>query len=154
MTVEKGPPDWPATAGNDLDETKHITNRPDGEGGQLPLFGSPPIVARPVDADLNPPHAAAPTSREAAGRIKRHAPIQRQRVFRCILDAGSHGRTDEETGTELGMLLHSVSPRRGELVKLGVVRDSGRTRPTSSGRPAIVWAVATAATAVESEVAR
>jgi hypothetical protein len=33
----------------------------------------------------------------------------------------------------------SVTPRRGELVDAGQVRDSGRQRPTSSGRMATVW---------------
>lgn len=150
MSNEKGPPDWPATAGNDLDETKDTASLPDGEAGQLHLFAAP-IVARPVDAALDPPHNVAPTSREAARRIKRHAPTQRQRILGCIAEAGAPGRIAEETATILRLRIQSTTARINELRRLGLIVDSGRRRPTSSGRQAIVWVAVAAA---GSEVAR
>lgn len=47
--------------------------------------------------------------------------------------------TDEELQLFLGVPMDSVRPRRGELVKGGYVRDSGKRRVTSKGDKAIVW---------------
>lgn len=46
--------------------------------------------------------------------------------------------TDEEIATELSMNPSTVRPRRGELVRRGLVVQDG-TRRTASGRMATVW---------------
>lgn len=87
-----------------------------------------------------PARSDAPrTSHDAARHIEGYAPIQRARVYSFIESRGSHGATDAEVQTALGLGPQSVSPRRGELVALGRVRDSGARRPTPSGRNAMVW---------------
>lgn len=82
------------------------------------------------------------TSREAAESSRESAATMRFRVYQAIRDEGPHGATDEEMQWSLRMNPSTQRPRRGELVTAGMVRDSGRTRPTSSGRRATVWVVA------------
>jgi hypothetical protein len=73
------------------------------------------------------------------------AGVQRAKVMEVIALAGSQGATDAEVELETGFRAQSVSPRRGELVTLGVIVDSGQRRRTPSGRSAIVWILATLA---------
>lgn len=91
-----------------------------------------------------PAHHNAPkgTSDEAARRIAPVAPNQRGRVLAAITEAGTHGLTDDEGERITKMLPQSYTPRRGELVRLGLVVNSGRKRPTASGCPAAVWIAA------------
>ncbi|MFZ2874575.1 MAG: hypothetical protein WAZ94_08840 [Phycisphaerales bacterium] len=91
---------------------------------------------------LTPParHNAPPgTSGVAADRIAGHAKDLRARVLAFIVGQGPHGVTDDEGETALGIKCQTYTPRRGELVALGLVVDSGRRRNTASGRPAAVW---------------
>ncbi len=91
---------------------------------------------------LTPPshrHAPAGTSTVAAHRIAGHANGLRARVLAFILEQGSHGATDDEGEAVLGIKPQTYTPRRGELVALGLVVDSGRRRKTASGRPAAAW---------------
>lgn len=86
-----------------------------------------------------PAHRKGPeTSRTAAKRIAGHSADQRAKVFACVAEAGAEGRTADEVSELLEMRAQSVTPRIHELLKLGVLRDSGQRRPTSSGRPARV----------------
>jgi hypothetical protein len=64
---------------------------------------------------------------------------QAARILALIIEVGAHGLTDEEGGIALGIKPQSYTPRRGELTDAGLVRDSGRKRPTSSGCGAIIW---------------
>jgi len=82
------------------------------------------------------------TSRAAARSMRSSTPAQRERVLVFIASRGVVGATDAETQTALGLGPQSVSPRRGELARLGLVRDSGARRATPSGRRAIVWIAA------------
>jgi hypothetical protein len=52
------------------------------------------------------------------------------------------GLTDEQLQILLKMNPSTQRPRRIELVEKRLVRDSGVRRPTTSGRPAIVWQIA------------
>lgn len=90
-------------------------------------------------AELELAHHGRETERAAAWATMPRAGTQRLRVLLAIALAGDAGRTDEEL--ELGLEMRRPSPgnRRGELVAGGWVRDSGRTRPTTSGSPAVVW---------------
>ena len=63
-------------------------------------------------------------------------------VYRTIKDAGDYGVTDDELFMELPTdNQSSIRPRRIELVRAGLVKDSGRKRKTSSGRQATVWII-------------
>lgn len=79
------------------------------------------------------------TSEKAAERIAGCAGTLRDRVQQHIASSGADGSTDDEGEAALSMKPQTYTPRRGELVALGIVVDSGRRRPTSSGRPAAVW---------------
>jgi hypothetical protein len=88
-----------------------------------------------------PAHRNAPagTSDVAAARIVPIAGKVRRRVYDAILARGPEGLTDAEGETALGLRSQSYTPRRNELVRLGLVADSGRRRRTPSNRPAAVW---------------
>lgn len=49
------------------------------------------------------------------------------------------GMTQEEVARYTGVYLYSIAPRFAELQRMGWIKDSGRTRATSSGSAAIVW---------------
>lgn len=92
--------------------------------------------------DGNAPHAAnSATSRAAGASVNRVS--MRERVYDHILTYSGagwwHGATDDEIEQDLDLIHQTVSARRRELVLLGKVVDSGRTRPTRSGRQATVW---------------
>ena len=95
----------------------------------------------PVDSvNPEPPFiAASETSRAAAERIRPLSSIARQRVYDAILASGERGLTDAEIRELTGLVSDTARPRRRELVKGGFVRDSGRERPSPSGRPMQVW---------------
>jgi hypothetical protein len=83
------------------------------------------------------------TSRRAAAMAKPEAASRRGRVLEIIVARGSLGVTDIEIAEALNWQIPMTTPRRGELVRLGLVRDSGARRLSPWGRPSIVW-VATA----------
>lgn len=99
----------------------------------------PPLFAPKPRARRRGPE----TSRQAAERIKGYSAEQAAAVFRCIAEAGAQGRTADEIGELLELRPQSCSARCNELVRLGVVRDNGERRPTSSGRSARVLVAAT-----------
>ncbi len=49
------------------------------------------------------------------------------------------GATDEELMDGTNIAPNTLRPRRRELQIMGRVKDSGMTRPTKSGRKAVVW---------------
>jgi hypothetical protein len=71
--------------------------------------------------------------------VARLAPKQRTVVLAAIAKAGAFGATDAEIELATGIRAQTVSPRRGELRKLGLVMFSGRHRLTPRGCPAMVW---------------
>ena len=66
-----------------------------------------------------------------------------QRLQTVVLDyirsRGLHGATDPEIALGTGLCGDTSRARRCELRDLGQIVHSGRTRPTDSGRAAIVW---------------
>jgi hypothetical protein len=93
--------------------------------------------------NLYPPsHHNAPrgTSEVAAALIAANTPSQRALIYRAILKSGAHGLTDDEGMVQLGIIAQSYPARRGELAKLGVIRDTGDRRKTRTGHNAAVWA--------------
>jgi hypothetical protein len=77
------------------------------------------------------------TSKEAAKLAVLSAAKGRRMVLGALRNNGP--MTDEQLQDKLLLEGSSERPRRVELVKQGLVRDSGRTHPTRSGRSAVLW---------------
>jgi hypothetical protein len=106
--------------------------------GQLNLFETDGPVGA-YGTPVAPATNGTPTSNAAADAI---APVMNElqgRVLAFIREAGDAGATDDEMQQALGMNPSTQRPRRGELRRFGFIEDSGRTRPTASGRAAVVW---------------
>lgn len=82
------------------------------------------------------------TSVAAAEARADAAPTLRGAVFAYLSRRGRDGATDEQAQRAIPMNPNTYRPRRIELVRLGLVLDSGRTRPASSGRASVVWIAA------------
>ena len=102
---------------------------------QLNLFAKSRASSRRT---RNPRHGSD-TSRSAAKAIAPSALALRRRVFDFIASRGSLGATDHEIQNSLAIAGDTERPRRDELQKANLVRDSGHRRATSSGRSAVVW---------------
>jgi hypothetical protein len=85
--------------------------------------------------------APAGTAQVAGARIGPRAQSLREQVMAFIISRGLDGATDEEGELALGIKPQTYNPRRLELVKLGVVEDTGRRRRMDAGRPAAVWVI-------------
>jgi hypothetical protein len=59
---------------------------------------------------------------------------------RRVWTALAEPHTDAELEELTGLAGNSLRPARVRLLELGAITDTGERRPTSSGRPAIVWA--------------
>ncbi len=98
------------------------------------LFGS--RVSGPVGA---PYTSNSDTSREAAESVAEVAGRLRRKVYEHIVASGDSGTTDDAAEVLLEMKHTTYTARRGELVKQGLVRDSGGRGKTRSGRNAVLW---------------
>ena len=136
-----------------------IGRRPDARGDPLPVWvadfsGNIPASAAEGLAAMSPaasgdrstinapipPHAAkSETSAAAAAAIAGAISRLQATVLDYVRKQGNRGATDEETAAGLRMQIDTTRARRVELRDLGVVRDSGTTRPTQHGRAAVVW---------------
>jgi len=86
------------------------------------------------------PRASRRRTSLAAGRSVAHAIGHIEgRILEHVAACGERGATAEETATALELRSATASARFSELGQAGRIIDSGRTRPTSSGRAAIVW---------------
>lgn len=85
------------------------------------------------------PRHGSDTSRSAAKVMASSAIAIRRRVFDFIVSRGSLGATDHEIQTSLAIAGDTERPRRDELQKANLVRDSGQRRTAPSGRSVIVW---------------
>ena len=88
---------------------------------------------------LPPFQAHSGTSRAAAIAMYCKAGTKRARVLDQISRSWLGGCTDEEGMRHLRMNPNTYRPRRVELVRMGLVKDSGIRRPTLSGEQAVVW---------------
>ena len=79
------------------------------------------------------------TSKAAARLIGEVRATLRNRMLAAIRATGSNGMTDEAVTECLGMNPSTERPRRIELVRMGLLIDSGKTRPTRAGRDSTVW---------------
>ena len=81
--------------------------------------------------------AATPSQAAAARQTPAKVGSDKLRIFNLLAEAGP--LTDEQIAERLGMEPNTVRPRRGELVRAGMVRavdDAGRTR---TGSKATRW---------------
>ena len=100
----------------------------------ITLFDLP--LALPAPATL--PYARGrATSREAAILAAPNAGTDRARVLDLLRQRGP--MTLEQIEDDLSLSGNTVRPRRLELEKAGLVRDSGRTARTARGRSAVLW---------------
>lgn len=105
--------------------------------GQLALFATQP----------EPPFPTGPTSRRNDRPTAKAAPPSaprisalQQAVTNAIRAAGDDGMTDDELCLSMPHVCEgSAKKRRTEAAAFGAVVDSGRTRPTRTGRQAVVW---------------
>lgn len=89
--------------------------------------------------DWDPPAVrSSATSRAAAESIAPKAGTLRALVLDAI-QKSAYGLTDEDLQEILHLNPSTQRPRRIELVRMGLVCDSGETRLTRSGRKATVW---------------
>lgn len=63
------------------------------------------------------------------------------RVLDALFRAGPMGSTDDELVPATGLLADSAGKRRLELLRIGLVIDTGDTRPTRRGGTAKVWQI-------------
>lgn len=103
--------------------------------------GDPAQPSLPFENRLGPSHHNAPeTSGQAAEANFPRSGSQRAKVLLTIFrHLWLQGLTDDEIASYSKLVGNSVRPRRGELVKDGLVTDSGHRRGTWMGNPATVW---------------
>jgi len=80
-----------------------------------------------------------PTSLEAYIILK-HTPIlgkRQEQVLQAISEYPN--RTDKEISMMTGLPINVITPRRGELVKKGVVKQNGTRKCRITGRKAMIW---------------
>lgn len=94
-----------------------------------------------MSIDTAPYVPGSSTSERAAEAIEPFMTAQRWKVLTTFRQFGL--LTDEDVAGITGLSASSVRPRRGELVELGYVIDSGEERKTKSGRAAVLWRVTT-----------
>lgn len=106
-----------------------------------------------LDANMGPAthHPGHRTERDAAVLAMPRAGTIREGIINLIASAGlkhpkhitdlveQRGVTQEAAALILDRRLYSVAPRFAELQRMGWIKDSGRTRPTTTGTQAIVW---------------
>ena len=86
-----------------------------------------------------PAHNGTATSNEAAVRIEPAAGTLRALVLDFLIAQSAHGATDEEMQTACKINANTQRPRRQELERGGWIRRTDRTRPTASGRDAVIY---------------
>jgi hypothetical protein len=122
---------------------------------QLPLFTPPESETAPAKVKGGgakrgasggaDPEPIAPyvrksrTSKEAAYAIDHALGKIQGQVLAFLQKKEAHGATDEEMQVSLALNPSTQRPRRIELLEKSLIRDSGTTRKTTSGRNAVVW---------------
>lgn len=92
------------------------------------------------DLFVDPPfqrHSA--TSLAAAEAIQPKLGALQAWVLDYIRACKHYGATDEQMQHAMSLGANTQRPRRRELQLAGLIKDSGRTRATASGRQAVVW---------------
>lgn len=99
------------------------------------------VPLTPLDANMGPAthRPGHTTEREAALLAMPRAGTIREEIIGLLYADREGGSTQEEAALALARRLYSVAPRFAELQRMGWIKDSGRTRPTTTGAQAIVW---------------
>ncbi len=84
-------------------------------------------------------HNGTPTSKAAAESMRHLSVTVRNRVYEHLLEQADYGATAAEIEDTMCIAGNTLRPRLVELRQAGRIEDSGRTRPTPSGRQAVVW---------------
>jgi len=107
----------------------------------IPDYSSHPSLFDPIRDEFDPSRLVRSTdpetSRLAARAASRRGPNQRTLIWDTLLELGE--ATDYELSLATGLLRSSTAKRRQELVELGYVTGTGKTRETDTGTLAIVW---------------
>ena len=92
---------------------------------------------------LYPPFNWTDTSKAAAASMESETSTIRGRIYRYMESVGFAGITSDEVEERLNLRHQTAAARLTELWHtLHLIEDSGRRRPTRSGRNAIVFVVA------------
>lgn len=83
------------------------------------------------------PRTAPETSRQAAASIQQATSQLARRVYHYLLEHGP--QTCAQAEQDLQMTHQTCSARFNELMRKGLIQDTGQRRPTPSGRKAAVW---------------
>lgn len=86
-----------------------------------------------------PFQAHSATSAAAARSNTKRTAGEQLRMVLAVLRACPNGATDEQVAAYSNIAPNAARPRRIELVRQGLVYDSGKVRATASGRNAVVW---------------
>lgn len=81
------------------------------------------------------------TSLEAKLKVEPKMGSINRKVYDYFLARQWHGATDQELEAVLHLDGNTIRPSRGQLVKKGLIRDSGLTRKNNKGNNCIVWVV-------------
>ena len=96
-------------------------------------------LGTPKPQNAPTPAATGAHVHEPEKQLNSTQPIPAPAHHAAIVKASAHGLTDDAGEALLRIKPQTYTPRRGELVRLGLVVDSGERRLTSSGRPVAVW---------------
>lgn len=92
------------------------------------------------DQDESPPAVCSSRPGKATKKKRKRGKKDLEaRILAHLVEYGAYGSTDEEMQFALSMTGNSERPRRVELVRKGLVRASGQTRPTDAIGKATVW---------------
>ncbi len=83
-----------------------------------------------------PGHKAQGTSLEAAHAMKSRAQTLRNLSLNCF-ETGAF--TADDVADMLGESVLTIRPRISELVRMGLLKDSGQRKANASGKMAICW---------------
>jgi hypothetical protein len=87
------------------------------------------------------PHNGTRTSRAAAESVRRSIARDLDLIVGALAQYARVGATCDELEVTLRLSHQTCSARINQARKRGMIRDSGRTRETRTGRQAIVWVV-------------
>ena len=110
---------------------------PDAADGRLAVPASDDPGAGAV-YPMVPGHKADGTS-AAAGQVAAESAGFLRDL--CLYALGTEDMTADECAGRVGKSILSIRPRFSELLAMGEILDSGRTRRNNSGRMATVWTV-------------